>query len=75
MGKFIYVKGQKIECIDGHTDHIIPIVYGSPTKKLIEKSTKGFSSFRWLYLWQIATRITIAQFIKRNWKKNFQVFF
>ena len=38
---FIYSKGQKPKCIGGHTDNIIPIVYGLPAKKTIEKAKKG----------------------------------
>lgn len=39
--KFLYVKGQKPKCINGHTDHIIPIVYGLPGQKTMEKAKKG----------------------------------
>lgn len=39
--KFIYEKGQKPKCIGGHTDGIIPIAYGLPTKKTMKKAEKG----------------------------------
>ncbi len=38
---FIYAKGQRPICIGGHTDKIIPIVYGLPTKKTMKKAEKG----------------------------------
>ena len=38
---FLYSKGQKPKCIGGHTENIIPIVYGLPAKKTIEKAKKG----------------------------------
>ena len=39
--KFVYIKGQKVKCIGGHTDNIIPILYGLPAKKTFEKAKKG----------------------------------
>ena len=39
--KFLYSKKQKPKCIGGHSDSIILIVYGDPTKKTLEKSSKG----------------------------------
>ena len=39
--KFLYLKGQKPKCINGHTDHIVPIVYGLPGQKTMEKAKKG----------------------------------
>jgi hypothetical protein len=33
--------GKKPTCIGGHTDHIIPIVYGLPTEKTMTKAEKG----------------------------------
>jgi hypothetical protein len=39
--KFIYRKGKKPECVGGHTNHIIPIIYGLPSKKILDKSKKG----------------------------------
>lgn len=38
---FIHRKGEQIICIGGHTDHIIPIVYGYPTQKTLKKAKKG----------------------------------
>jgi hypothetical protein len=38
---FIHHKGERIACIGGHTDHIIPIVYGYPTQKTLKKAKKG----------------------------------
>lgn len=38
---FVYRKWQKPKCIKGHTNHIIPIVYGLPTKKTMLKAKKG----------------------------------
>jgi len=38
---FVYEKGRKPMCIGGHTDNIIPIVYGLPTKKTMDKAKKG----------------------------------
>ncbi len=28
-------------CLNGHTDHIIPIIYGMPTEKTMEKAVQG----------------------------------
>ncbi|GAA4425338.1 hypothetical protein GCM10023188_06170 [Pontibacter saemangeumensis] len=39
--RFTYEKGQKPKCIGGHSDGIIPIVYGLPTKKTMKKAEKG----------------------------------
>jgi hypothetical protein len=39
--QFIYSKGYKPKCPFGHSDNIIPIVYGMPGKKLMEKSQHG----------------------------------
>jgi hypothetical protein len=39
--QFIYPDGYKPRCPHGHTDNIIPIVYGLPGKHLIEKAKKG----------------------------------
>jgi hypothetical protein len=43
--KFIYLtylKNEKPKCIiGGHTDNIIPIVYGLPTQKTMKKAKKG----------------------------------
>jgi hypothetical protein len=36
--KFIYPKGYKPNCPFGHTDNIIPIMYGMPGEKLMKKS-------------------------------------
>ena len=34
-------KSKKVpKCIGGHTDHIIPIVYGEPTPLTMEKAQK-----------------------------------
>jgi hypothetical protein len=38
---YIYSKDQKPTCINGHSDKIIPIVYGLPTKKTMNKAKKG----------------------------------
>jgi hypothetical protein len=38
---FIHKKGERIVCIGGHTDHIIPIIYGYPTQKTMKKAKKG----------------------------------
>ena len=38
---FVYSAGKKPKCIGGHIDHIIPIVYGLPTKKTMDKAKKG----------------------------------
>jgi hypothetical protein len=38
---FVYKKGQKPTCIAGHTDHIIPIVYGLPSKITMDKAKKS----------------------------------
>lgn len=39
--KFVYVKGVKPKCIGGHTNDIIPIVYGLPSKKTMKQFKKG----------------------------------
>ena len=39
--KYIYVKGQRPKCLEGHTDHIIPIRYGFPNEKTMAKAKKG----------------------------------
>jgi hypothetical protein len=39
--QFIYPDGFKPRCPYGHTDNIIPIVYGMPGKNLMEKAKKG----------------------------------
>jgi hypothetical protein len=39
--KFMYIKGQKPKCIYGHTDHIIPVIYGYPDQKMMEKAKKA----------------------------------
>ena len=36
-----FTTGKNPKCIDGHTDRIIPIVYGLPNKRTMEKSKKG----------------------------------
>ena len=40
--KFVYPNRKKPKCISEHSDNIIPIVYGLPTKKNMEKARKGF---------------------------------
>ena len=39
---FVYIKGQKAACPRDHSDKIIPIVYGLPTNKTMEKAKNGF---------------------------------
>ncbi len=39
--KFVYINEQKPKCLDGHSDHIIPIIYGYPTQKMMKKAKKG----------------------------------
>lgn len=39
--EFIYKKGFHPKCIGGHTDHIIPIVYGFPDQKTMKKAQQG----------------------------------
>lgn len=39
--RFVYLKLQVPKCIGGHTGHIIPIVYGLPTKKTMERAKRG----------------------------------
>jgi len=34
-------KKQKPTCIGGHTDHIVPIVYGMPTEETMRKAELG----------------------------------
>ena len=36
-----YAKDSKPMCVKGHTDNIIPIVYGLPGKRLMKKARKG----------------------------------
>lgn len=36
-----FTTSKKPVCIDGHTDHIIPIIYGLPSKGTLKKSKKG----------------------------------
>jgi hypothetical protein len=38
--KYIYRKDVQVACVGGHTDHIVPIVYGLPGKRLMEKAKK-----------------------------------
>jgi hypothetical protein len=38
---YIYAKDQNLTCKNGHSDKIIPIVYGLPTKKTMNKAKKG----------------------------------
>lgn len=38
--KYIYSKGKRPSCIGGHTDHIVPIVYGLPNKRTMRKAEK-----------------------------------
>jgi hypothetical protein len=39
--RFVYEDGKKPQCTNGHTDHLIPIVYGLPARKTIKKAEKG----------------------------------
>ncbi len=39
--KFVYTKGIKPSCIGGHTDNIIPIMYGLPGNMLMKKAKRG----------------------------------
>jgi len=39
--KYVYTRGWKPRCIGGHTDSIIPISYGFPTKKTMERAKRG----------------------------------
>ena len=36
-----FTTDKKPKCIDGHTDKIIPTVYGLPSKKTMDKAKKG----------------------------------
>ena len=38
--KYKYVKGKKPNCVAGHTDHIVPIIYGLPDARLMAKARK-----------------------------------
>ena len=38
--KFVYVEGKEPKCIGGHTNGIIPIVYGLPTRKTLIKQKR-----------------------------------
>ncbi|WP_181309092.1 carboxypeptidase-like regulatory domain-containing protein [Rufibacter sp. XAAS-G3-1] len=38
---FVYAKNTQVKCIGGHTDNIIPIVYGLPTKRTMNRAEKG----------------------------------
>ena len=38
---FVYAKGRKPKCPGGHTDKIIPIVYGLPSVKTMKRSKEG----------------------------------
>jgi hypothetical protein len=38
--KYVYPEGLLISCVGGHTDHIIPMVYGLPGKKLMRQAKK-----------------------------------
>jgi hypothetical protein len=35
------VKNSRPCCLNGHTDNIIPIVYGEPNEKTMEKASQG----------------------------------
>ena len=39
--KYVYTKDRRIKCVGGHTDHIVPIVYGLPDAKLLSKAKNG----------------------------------
>jgi len=39
--KTVHKKRPKQSCVGGHTDHIIPIVYGEPTEKTMKKAELG----------------------------------
>ena len=39
--KIIRTKKQKPTCIGGHTDHIVPIIYGMPTEEMMRKAELG----------------------------------
>ena len=39
--EFVYTAKAPPMCVDGHTDHIIPIVYGLPGKKEMKRSKDG----------------------------------
>ena len=36
-----YKKDKPLKCVNGHTDKIIPILYGFPSKRLMTKAKKG----------------------------------
>jgi hypothetical protein len=39
--RYVYENGKKPECKEGHTDNIIPIVYGKPGPETMQKAEKG----------------------------------
>ena len=39
--KYVYAKGLPIACVGGHTDHIVPLMYGLPGKRLMKKAAQG----------------------------------
>ena len=39
--KYIYTKGIRPRCVEGHSDNIIPIVYGLPGSALMKKAKLG----------------------------------
>jgi len=39
--KIARTKKQKPTCIGGHTDHIVPIIYGMPTEEMMRKAELG----------------------------------
>jgi hypothetical protein len=39
--KTVHKKRQKPSCVGGHTDHIIPIVYGLPSEEMMKKAELG----------------------------------
>ncbi|WP_409025061.1 carboxypeptidase-like regulatory domain-containing protein [Hymenobacter sp.] len=39
--KYVYTKGSKPGCVGGHSDNIIPIVYGLPGSALMKKAEQG----------------------------------
>lgn len=39
--KFIYKAGEIPKCVGGHTDNIIPILYGLPSDKSLKQAQKG----------------------------------
>lgn len=36
--KYVYVKNAQVTCVQGHADHIVPIVYGLPSKKMLKEA-------------------------------------